>query len=101
MDGSPPLSGQLTDSDATLTQTHEVNADGTPDGGLGPCAMARADTLQMTLGSGSPPASFTGSIRYVFSVAGGSDCTDQLTTAGGQYNALPCTITYSAAASRQ
>jgi hypothetical protein len=102
MDGSVPLSSQLmVDSGVTLTATHEVNVDGTPEGGLGPCTMDRADNVQIAFANGSPPASFTGNITYVFSETGGSDCTDQLTTAGGQYDALPCTITYSATASRQ
>jgi ABC-type glycerol-3-phosphate transport system substrate-binding protein len=102
MDGTPPLSSPLTtESNATLTSTLQVNVDGTADGGLGPCTMDRADNFQVALGSGSPPANFTGTIAYAFSSPSGSDCADQLTTAGGEYDALPCAMVYSVAASRQ
>ena len=75
--------------------------DGTADGGLGPCTMDRNDTLQIDLGSGSPPSSFQGTINYAFSVASGWNCADQLASAGGQYATLPCTVTYSMTATRQ
>ncbi len=102
MDGSPPASSPLTAQlQATLTATQQGNVDGTADGGVGPCTMQRDDSVQITLGSGSPPASFSGTISHAFSVPSGFDCADQLTSAGGQYTALPCTITYSMTASRQ
>jgi hypothetical protein len=102
MDGSPPLSAAMsTSSQGTLLANEQLNVDGTADGGLGPCTMARADTLQIDLGSGSPPSAFSGTIEYVFSVAPGWDCADQLASAGGQYAALPCTITYTMSATRQ
>ncbi len=102
LDGTPPLSSPVaTVSNVTLTAARQVNADGTADGGLGPCTMDRADKVGITLGGGSPPASFAGSISYAFSVASGSDCSDQLAASQGQYDALPCTIRYAVAASRQ
>ena|ERR1700722_14446992 len=102
MDGSPPLSNSMTmSSQATLLASEEVNVDGTADGGLGPCTMDRNDTLQIDLGSGSPPSSFQGTINYAFSVASGWNCADQLASAGGQYAILPCTVTYSMTATRQ
>ena len=63
--------------------------------------MERDDNVQVTLGSGSPPSSFTGTVTYAFLATSGSNCSDQLTTAGGQYSTLPCTITYSVKATRQ
>jgi hypothetical protein len=101
MDGTPPLFSPLTGQSATLTATIQNNVDGTADGGLGPCTMERDDSLPITLGSGSPPPAFTGSIHYNFSVPAGAVCTDQLTASGGQYETLPCSITYSMTASRQ
>jgi hypothetical protein len=102
MDGSAPLSNTLSaSSQATLLATSQVNVDGTADGGLGPCTMQRDDTLQIDLGSGTPPSTFEGTVSYAFSVASGWDCADQLASAGGQYAVLPCTITYSMTATRQ
>ena len=93
-DGSPYLSGTLNaQSQATIADQTEGNVDGT-DASLGPCTMTRNDTLTLTLGSGSAPASFSGSIIYAFAVPAGSDCSDQLASSGGTYNELPCTITY-------
>jgi hypothetical protein len=100
MDGNPPLSAPLTGQAATLLASQQANVDGV-DGGIGPCDMERDDTVTVTLGSGSPPATFTATINYAFSVAAGSNCSDQLAAAGGQYAALPCTVTYSATATRQ
>jgi hypothetical protein len=84
-----------------LTATEQVNVDGTADAGLGPCTMERDDTLTVTMGSGSPPTTFAATIKYAFSVTAGSDCSDQLTSGGGQYTTIPCTIEYTVTASRQ
>jgi hypothetical protein len=102
LDGSPPASSPLSaELQATLTASQTGNVDGTGDGGVGPCTMARSDTIGLTLGDESPPNGFTGTLSYVFSVLSGSNCADQLTSSGGQYDALPCTIAYSITASRQ
>jgi hypothetical protein len=99
MDGSPPSSGTLTgsaDAQATITDSTTGNVDGT-DASLGPCTLQRDDDLALTIAS----TSFTGTLTYSFSVASASDCNDQLSSAGGQYDALPCTVTYSLTGSRQ
>ncbi len=75
--------------------------DGTADGGLGPCTLERDDTLQVTLGSASSPTTFTATISYAISAVAGADCADQLGAAGGQYAVLPCTMSYTATASKQ
>jgi hypothetical protein len=100
MDGTPPLSAPLSGTMVTLLANQQANVDGV-DGGLGPCNLERDDNLQITLGSGSPPTTFTGTISYSFSAAAGSDCGDQLLSAGGQYASLPCTVIYTASANRQ
>ena len=97
LDGTPPLSAPLSGTMVTLLASQQANV----DGGLGPCNLERDDDVQITLGSGSPPTTFTGTIRYSFSAASGSDCADQLLSAGGQYASLPCTVTYTASANRQ
>jgi hypothetical protein len=85
----------------SLLATQQADVDTTADGGEGPCVMERDDTVALTLGSGSPPASFTGTVSYAFSATVGSTCTDQLAVSGGAYTALPCTISYTITASRQ
>jgi hypothetical protein len=100
MDGSPPLSGALTSLTASITDNTSVNVDPT-DAGDGPCTMDRNDDLEITLATGSPPSSFTATITYTFSAASGADCSDQLASVGGAYDAVPCTIEYSATANRQ
>ncbi|HEX3770391.1 MAG TPA: hypothetical protein VHV30_05985 [Polyangiaceae bacterium] len=99
LDGSPLLSGPIASSAATLTEMTQANVDGT-DAGLGPCTMDRNDTLHVTLGSGTSPTTFIASIGYAISAVAGANCSDQLAAAGGQYNAIPCTMTYSATATK-
>ena len=94
------FTGTLESSNATLTTDVEANVDAT-DAGLGPCTMARADEIEVSLAGGSPPPSFTGTITYSFTVPSGSTCTDQLASAGGSYAALPCSVSYSVTAARQ
>jgi hypothetical protein len=99
MDGSAPMSAPLSSNSTTLIESVTSNVDGT-DAGLGPCTMTRDDSVLVDLGTGSPPGSFSGTITYGFAAASGADCADQLTGAGGQYEALPCTIIYSMSAAR-
>jgi hypothetical protein len=56
------------------------------------CTMHRTDTLSATL-QGEPPTSFVGALVYKFSAKAG-DCAAQLASAGGDFAALPCTMTY-------
>jgi len=101
MDGTPPLSNALDQRSTSLTTTQTANVDGTADGGLGPCTMQRADGVDLTLAAGSPPGSFQASIAYAFSVASGANCADQLSASGGSYDALPCSLSYTATGARQ
>jgi hypothetical protein len=97
MDGSPPLSGPVNaSSQASITDSASGNVDGT-DAALGPCTMQRYGDLELDLAS----SSFTGTIAYTFSIASGADCSDQLVAAGGQYDTLPCSLTYTVSASKQ
>jgi hypothetical protein len=100
MDGTPPLSGTLTSTTATVTNNTSANVDYT-DAGNGPCTMDRNDALAITLATAASPTSFTATITYTFSAASGADCSDQLASAGGAYDAVPCTIEYSATGNRQ
>jgi hypothetical protein len=97
MDGSPLLSGPVNaSSHATITDSEAGNVDGT-DASLGPCTLQRADDLELDLAAGS----FTGTVGYSFTVATGATCSDQLASYGGQFEALPCTVTYTVTASKQ
>jgi hypothetical protein len=100
LDGSPLLSAPVSSQAATLTATEQANVDGTADGGLGPCTMERDDTIQVTLGSGTSPTSFTATIGYAISTVAGANCSDQLAASGGQYNTIPCTMSYTATATK-
>jgi hypothetical protein len=94
LDGSSLLSGTLSSDAATMTLSQSANVDETADGGDGPCNMERDDDLQVTVASGAVPSTFAATITYTFSVVSGSTCTDQLSSAGGAYDTLPCTISY-------
>jgi len=69
---------------------------------LAACSIARTDVLDMVLADGdAKPAidpanvkSFAGMMSYTFSPTEGSTCDDQLTQAGGGYDALPCVVQY-------
>jgi hypothetical protein len=100
MDGTAPLSGPIKSTTATLSTNNTANVDAT-DAGAGPCTLARADTLQVTFASGSPPATFEGTLTYSFSVPSGSTCTDQLSANGGLYDTLPCTMAYTLSGAHQ
>jgi hypothetical protein len=99
MDGRPLLSGAITKSHASLTDTQTGNVDPT-EAGLGPCTMERQDDVEVDLPA-STGASITGTISYSFTVPSGADCGDQLNGAGGQFEALPCSVSYSMTGSPQ
>lgn len=102
LDGTPPLSNTLSSTQSvTLTTSESGDVDTTADGGAGPCTMQRSDTVALTLGSGTPPSTFQGSIQYVFSAASGAVCTDQLSASGGSYAMLPCTVILGMTAAHQ
>jgi hypothetical protein len=90
------------DASATCAQTSSGNwydpqtsAPCTPPAG---CTMTRSDAYAITMGASNK--TFTGTLSYAFTVASGSDCSGQLSSAGGTYDELPCTLTYALTASR-
>ncbi len=107
LDDSPVASGPLTpvsstdpDLQASLTSTQSGNVDATATG-AGPCTMTRSDALVVTLGAGTPPHTFAGTMSYAFTVASGASCSDQLAASGGEYAELPCSLAYTIAGTRQ
>jgi hypothetical protein len=103
-DGSDEISGTLSGTSATLTSSATSNVDAT-DAGPGSCDLTVVTTFTINLNSTSSPTSFTGAVSYDYSVATGVsssvNCTDQLASSGGDYSTLPCTVTYSLAATHQ
>lgn len=94
------MSGTLVNSSASLASSVMANVDGT-NGVPGPCTLDEGVTLDITLGSGSPPSTFTGTISFSDAVDPGSvtaenptPCNDQLLTNGGMLNMLPCSYAY-------
>ena len=103
-DGSGEISGTLSGTSAELTSTATANVDAT-DGGAGTCDLTAVTTFDIDLNAASSPTSFTGTVTYTYSPATGVssavDCTDQLKSSGGVYATLPCTVTYSLAATHK
>lgn len=101
LDGTPYVSGSLDSNNATtMTSSNTGNVDGT-EAGAGPCSMTRIDTMGLTVPTGDAPETFSGTLSYAFSVAAGANCADQLTSGGGSYDTLPCTLTYALTAKRE
>jgi hypothetical protein len=103
-DGSDQISGALSGTSATLTSVVTANVDAT-EAGAGTCNLTTTTTYTIDLDSSSSPTSFTGTV--VFSnavnttVSSSTDCTDQLSSSGGEYSTLPCTVNYTLSATRQ
>jgi len=96
--GATPISGTI-DAESRVrlearAQSKVVAADevtGSPG-----CTMERVDTLAAKL-EGEPIRGFSGAVVYRFDVVAG-DCVSELASQGGDYAALPCTMTYEVAA---
>jgi hypothetical protein len=66
------------------------------------CTIARTDVVAVTLAdANAQPAtdpallqSFAGTLVYTFAPTAGSDCSDQVTTSGGDFATLPCEVRY-------
>jgi hypothetical protein len=105
MGGSELSSTMTTATQVTITSIETANVDGTDAGVQGPCDLQSTAAIDLTLATGSPPATFTGTISYTFEAATGvsstTNCTDQLSASGGPYDTLPCTVSYSVTGTRQ
>jgi len=104
--GGSELSNTMSSSThVSITSVETANVDGSDAGVQGPCNLQNTTALALTLAADTPPSTFTGTITYTFVAATGvsstTDCTDQLSTAGGSYDTLPCTASYSLAGTRQ
>ena len=107
-DGSDQVSGGYDDSaqtSATLVAAETKNVNDASANLSTTCNLTLATTYALSLGATSPPASFTGTASYAYSVAtaisSNTDCSAQLSSVGGKYATLPCTVSYSVKATRQ
>jgi hypothetical protein len=105
-DGSDEVSGGVdatSGTTATLISAVTANADGTASN-PGPCNLTLSTSHDLVLDAASPPKSFTGTATYTYSVAttvsSATNCTDQLSSSGGKYATLPCSVEYSLTATR-
>jgi hypothetical protein len=104
-DGSDEVSGTLVSTSATLTSVVTTNVDGSEAGGPGLCDLTSSTTFVLKLAAGATPASFTGSVVYTYAAATGvsstTNCSDQLSSSGGTYATLPCSVNYTLKGTRQ
>jgi hypothetical protein len=100
-DGTNELIGAWKAPTATITSSATATP-GSDGGGL--CSLAVGSTFVFTFDSPTQPESFAGSAVYAYSVATSStpaECADELSTGGGSYATLPCTVTYSLTGTRK
>ena len=74
------------------------------------CTMARTDVVDLVLAPVTDPemvakdlgtaTSFKGTLGYQFVIVEGSSCEDQLTESGGDFDKLPCAVSYEISATR-
>ena len=102
--GGPPVQGTLDSKSHTAmtssdTQTLEKN-----DAGVAACALIRDDALDTTIladpNDSTGVLAAVGTLSYTFSQTSDTDCSDQLTIAGGGFEAIPCTVSYVITAKR-
>ena len=97
--GGLPVQGQL-DAHAhakmASTGTQKIH-DANPKQGIAYCGITRTDALDVTMTSDEV---FTGTLEYDFAASDGSDCSDQVASAGGSFAALPCATRYDLSGSR-
>jgi hypothetical protein len=111
--GGDPLGGEIDSSGnltfATSSDTHVHDANKAT--GVGSCDIIRADNFTGTLvtpptpDAGVGPASFTGTLRYTYSVAPGSDCSDVVgpitaTRTAPLFSVIPCYLGFAVSATR-
>lgn len=93
------VSGALDDSlQATFSGTMTESGGG--DAGKNSCSLTRSDKTQIKLDSKTDTKSVTGSISFTYTVVSGTDCASALAPAGGVFDMLPCSVSYSFEGSR-
>lgn len=110
--GGAPISAQVDATSRAILKTSVTTTVRPADAKTqtAACAMARSDVVDVVLAPkmGTSTAakdvgaatSFTGTLGYQFTVVDGSSCDDQLSDMGGDFAALPCTVSYDLTATR-
>lgn len=102
--GGAPIQGQVDATARTQLKAEIVQEVRAADAKArkAACSVSRTDALAVTLtGADAKPTidpslttSFAGGLVYTFTPTEGSDCSDQLTASGGDFDALPCEVHY-------
>jgi hypothetical protein len=101
--GGAPVSGELSGASTTMNaSTSQTMIDANPKTQTPACVVTRKDTVVVALDTTDASAvqAFSGSIAYHFDAQDGSDCTAEITANGGDFDALPCDVSYTLAAKR-
>ena len=95
---APALSGLVdTKGNVTFTSTQIYDLRDA-DAGKPYCGVVRTDTFTAALGTSPQPTSFTGTIGYHYELDQNADCTGLL---AGQFDAIPCDVSYDLTAKRK
>ena len=109
--GSAPISGQLDAAARAVMKTSVVTTMRPADAKTqtAACTMSRSDVVDLVLAPTTAPmvaadvgaaTSFKGTLGYQFAIVDGSSCEDQLTESGGDFDKLPCSVSYEISATR-
>lgn len=107
--GGAPVKGAADTKARATFQTTDTRTlrDANAKTGTAACVVSRTDRLDVELQSDEGPATeieaataFVGTLAYEFAPGAGSDCSDQLLSASGDFEALPCDIRYDIRAAR-
>ena len=107
--GDGPISGVVASSRVEMQAKDILNVRAAdPKTKTAGCSMQRDDVVTMALatadqkpGAIADTVAFVGTLRYRFAPTAESDCLDQLSYSGGDYEALPCEVAYEIAGAKK
>jgi hypothetical protein len=105
-DDTEIASGDVDSEDGTTATLSNVVTTNIKDayGNVGPCNLTLATIYDVALNDASASKSFTGTATFTYSaatsVSNTTNCTNQLSSEGGKYATLPCTVSYELEATR-
>lgn len=105
-DDTEIASGDVDSDDGTTATLTNVVTTNIKDayGNVGPCNLTLATSYDLVLNDASASKSFRGSATFTYSaatsVSNTTNCTSQLSSEGGKYATLPCTVEYELKATR-
>jgi hypothetical protein len=101
MQGGLPVEGTVSGDARVRMETSDARTVRKADArrGVAACQLWRDDVFDGKLGP-EPLVSFDGTLAYKFHAGDQSDCSDQLTSGGGEYQTLPCEVRYELSAKK-